>query len=256
MFTERSLADDLASLRDDVAPGALVLDAASDFETLPPAAAEDLLPLTDSVAPLSYDEAWLPEPTSQVLARRVGGEFLVGSPEDGSVTWTTQTDPPVVVVKPRVEGVDADFVDFLVAEALVEAGAGLPEHFLGFFREKYRDFANALDAGPEATYQAAAAVYAAYRGLHTRETFRDWADDRPRLHEAWRDAGERLAPRVADVTGEVARGETSFTDAAELACSAVKHDVAVPEPFDALDTLAYRDHGAAYAVEWAAAVRE
>jgi len=49
----------------------------------------------------------------------------------------------------------------------------------------------------------------------------------------------------------VARGETTFPAATELACSAIKHDLDLPAPFAALDTLAYRDHGAEYAVRWA-----
>ena len=49
----------------------------------------------------------------------------------------------------------------------------------------------------------------------------------------------------------MARERTDFGDAAELACSAVKHAGDVPVPFDALDADAYRDHGADYAVEWA-----
>jgi hypothetical protein len=48
----------------------------------------------------------------------------------------------------------------------------------------------------------------------------------------------------------VATGETSFAAAAELACSAVKHGIDLPTPFGALDTAAYRHHGADYAVEW------
>jgi hypothetical protein len=31
----------------------------------------------------------------------------------------------------------------------------------------------------------------------------------------------------------------------------VKHDLDLPAPFSALDTAAYRDHGADYAVRWA-----
>jgi hypothetical protein len=31
----------------------------------------------------------------------------------------------------------------------------------------------------------------------------------------------------------------------------LKHAVELPAPFAALDTSAYRDHGAAYAVRWA-----
>jgi hypothetical protein len=40
-------------------------------------------------------------------------------------------------------------------------------------------------------------------------------------------------------------------DAAELACSAVKHAGELPPLFAALDAEVYRDHGPAYAVEWA-----
>ncbi|MFC6771728.1 hypothetical protein ACFQDD_09405, partial [Halorubrum pallidum] len=50
---------------------------------------------------------------------------------------------------------------------------------------------------------------------------------------------------------EVARGETDFASATEYACSAVRHGLDLPAPFAALDTGAYRDRGALYAVKWA-----
>jgi hypothetical protein len=251
VFSERSLPDSVAAVRGAHAPGALVLDTDRDFETLAPAVAEDLLLLTDAVTPLDYERAWLPADAPDLLGRLVGPDLTVGMPGDGSVAWTRQTDPPVVLVKPRTEGSPDAFVSFLIAEALVEAGSDLPEHFLGFFRERYPDFDAALDVDPGGTYQVAHACYEAFLGLHTRETFRDWAETNADLHEAWADAGARLRPRADGLPGEVARGETAFADAAELACSAVKHDLDLPAPFAALDTAAYRAHGAEFAVEWA-----
>jgi hypothetical protein len=94
-------------------------------------------------------------------------------------------------------------------------------------------------------------LYDGYLGLHTRPIFADWADEQPELSDAWVDAGERLEPRLADLSSDVASGRTGFGDAAELACSAIKHDVEVPTPFAALDTGAYREHGAPFAVQWA-----
>jgi hypothetical protein len=173
-------------------------------------------------------------------------------PGDGGVAWTRQTDPPCVFVKPRLAGSPEAFVDFLIAEALVEVSLDEPEQFLGFFGEAYPEFAAAVDdLGGADTYQLAAALYDAYLGLQTGPVFADWADDYPDLYAAWVDAGERLEPRLADLPAEVARGQTAFPAAAELACNAVKHDLDIPAPFDALATEAYRDHGAAYAVQWA-----
>jgi hypothetical protein len=252
MFATRDLPDDLAAVRDAHAPGALVLDSDADFETLQPSALDELGSLVDGLSPHDYDPAWLPSDAPALLARLAGPDLTVGMPGDGSVAWTTQTDPPAVVVKPRVEGSPADFVSFLVAEALVEAGADLPEHFLGLFRERYADFAAALDAAPAATYQVAAAVCDAYRGLHTRDVFESWGGERDRLFGAWSDAGARLQPRLDGLGREVARGETDFADAAELACAGVKHGCDLPAPFDALDVAAFGEHGADYAVRWAA----
>ena len=116
-----------------------------------------------------------------------------------------------------------------------------------------RDLAAAAEGRLDGTgtYQLAAALYDAYLGLYTREVFADWTDDYSDLFDAWADAGERLEPRLADLSTELARGETGFGDAAELACAAVKHGAEPPTPFGALDTEAYREYGADYAVQWA-----
>jgi len=275
MFAERALPADVAAVRAAHAPDALVLDVERDFETLDPAAAEDLGLLVDALDPHSYPETWLPEDVPALLDRYAGSDFTIGAPGDGSVVWTRQTEPPTVLVKPRVEGSPEDFVDFLVAAALVEAGLDVPvpgvvdddgeevggvnppapacppEHFLGFFREHYPDLATATPLAPAGTYQLAAALYDAWLGLHARESFAGWLENRPRLGAAWQDAGDRLEGRLDGLAGEVARGETEFPTAAELACSAVQHGLELPAPYGALDTAAYRGRGAPYAVTWA-----
>ncbi|WP_435348325.1 DUF7089 family protein [Haloarchaeobius sp. HRN-SO-5] len=251
MFEERILSPPVASVRERHAPDAIVLDAASDFETLPPAQAEDLGLLVDSLHPTTYPSEWLPENAPELLYRLAGGDFTIGAPGDGSVVWTHQTEPPVVIVKPRVQGSPAAFVDFLVAEALVETGLDRPEHFLGFFREHYRALDAAVPLDPNATYQVAAALYRGWLGLHTRDTFAGWLDEEPELGDAWQDAGRRLEGRLDGLSREVALGETDFADATELACSAIKHALELPTPFGALDSAAYRDRGAAFAVKWA-----
>ena len=260
MFERRELSAPLESVRASHAPGALVLDVAGDFEILPPEIAENLGPMVDRFDPLTYPAEWVPADAPEQLHRLAGGEFTIGMPGDGGVAWTRQTEPPTVFVKPRLEGSPDAFVSFLVAEALVEAGTGLPEHFLGFFEDRYAGLADSTSLPPADRYQLANAVYDAYVGLHTRETFDAWGStggsdptepaDLTPLHDAWVDAGERLEPRLSGLAGEVATGETSFAAAAELACSAVKHGVEVPTPFGALDTAAYRHHGPDYAVEW------
>ena len=251
MFERRELPSPIEVVRETHAPGALVLDVAGDFEVLPPELAENLGPMVDRFDPLTYPAEWVPPDAPEQLHRLAGGEFTIGMPGDGGVTWTRQTEPPTVLVKPRLEGSPDGFVSFLIAEALVEAGTGLPEHFLGFFEERYARLAGSTPLSPADTYQLANAVYDAYVGLHTRETFEGWeSTDVAPLHEAWADAGERLEPRLSGLAREVATGETSFAAAAELACSAVKHGVDPPTPFGALDTAAYRHHGADYAVEW------
>lgn len=253
MFEQRDLSPEVASVRDDHAPEALVLDAEADFETLPPGALEELLERVELADPLTYPFEWLPDDSPEILARVAGPDLVIGTPGDGSVVWTRQTDPPVLLVKARVRGSPESFIDFLLAEAFVQLGSGLPEHFLGFFEDRYPDLDAAVPLSPADTYQIANALYDGYLGLHTREVFAAWGDSD--LGVAWHDAGERLEPRLSGITREVSMGQTSFADATELACAALKHSVddaiEIPAPFAALDTLAYEDHGAPFAVKWA-----
>ncbi|QKY20697.1 hypothetical protein B4589_010020 [Halolamina sp. CBA1230] len=251
MFAERTLSPTVERLHSELAPDVRVLDAEQDFETLPPAVAEELGLLVDALDPASYPDAWLPENAPAQLEAYTSDQFTIGLPGDGTVVWTRQTEPPTVIVKARAEGTPESFREFLLAEALVEIDEGVPESFLPFFGERYADLDDALGLGGAATYQVAAALYDAWVGLHTRERFRAWEGDHDELHAAWADAGDRLVGRIDDLPGEVARGETEFPAATELACSAVKHGLDLPAPFAALDTLAYRDHGAEYAVRWA-----
>ncbi|MFW5973840.1 MAG: DUF7089 family protein [Natrialbaceae archaeon] len=250
MFTERDLSESVEAVRDRHAPDALVLDVDRDFETLPPAQAEELGLVVDALDPVTYPTAWLPPGTPEPLIEYAGAEFTVGMPGDGGVAWTRQTEPPVVLYKPRLDGSPESFVDFLLAEALVEVGLDEPEHFLGFFADQYVEFADVTREvlEPAGTYQLAAACYDAYLGLQTRDVFAGWEGP---LFEAWVDAGERLEPRLADLAGVIARGERTFPEAAELACNAVKHAVEIPPPFDALDSAVYLEHGPSFAVEWA-----
>jgi hypothetical protein len=251
MFAERQLPRALQRLRADTVPDALVLDTERDFETLPPAVAEELGLLVDSLDPAASPAEWLPETAPAQLEAYAGPQFTIGLPGDGTVVWTRQTQPPTVLVKARAEGTPGAFRQFLIAEAFVQLDLGVPESFLPFFGERYPDLADALGLDEAAVYQVAMALYDAWVGLQSRDRFAAWDGEYDELHDAWVDAGEHLEGRVDDLPGEVARGETGFSAATELACSAVKHDLDLPAPFAALDTLAYRDHGAEYAVQWA-----
>lgn len=251
MFERRSLSGELATVRDRHAPDAIVLDVDSDFETLPPAAAEDLGLLVDALDPATYPAEWVPEDAPRPLHRYAGSDFTIGLPGDGTVTWTRQTDPPIVFCKARAEGTPDAFLEFLVAEALVQVGLDVPESFLPFFGERYPALDAAVSLDPASTYQIAAALYDGWLGLQTRPIFEGWADDFPSLYDAWVDAGDRLRDRVDGLPGAVARGETAFPDATELACAVIKHGLDLPAPFAALDTTAYVDYGADYAVRWA-----
>ena len=251
MFDDRPITGELDAVRTEHAPSALVLDVERDFETLPPAIAENLLAIVDGVDPLTYDDSWIPEGAPETLRRLASDEFTIGAPGDGGVAWTRQTDPPIVLVKPRLEGSPSGFIDFLIAEALVEIGLDGPEHFIGFFEDEYRALADATPLSAADTYQLAAALYTAFVGRSTRQVFSGWETEQPDLYAEWIDAGERLEPRLSDLSRDVAMGQTGFSDAAELACSAIKHDVAIPTPFDALDTAAYGQYGAGFAVRWA-----
>jgi hypothetical protein len=251
MFSRRDLPGDVAAVRDRHAPTTPVLDVDSDAETLPPAAAEDLGLFVDALAPADYPAEWLPDDAPTVLYRYAGTEFVVGLPGDGTVSWTDQTDPSTVLVRSRAAETPEDFLAFLLAEALVQVGLDVPEHALGFFGDRYRALDSAVPLGPADVYQVAVALYEAWLGRQTRPVFSGWAGEHPRLHEAWVDAGARLEPRLSDLPGAVARGETDFAAATEFACAAVRHGADVPAPFAALDTAAFVDHGPEYAIQWA-----
>lgn len=255
MFTNRELNDAVETVRAEHAPNALVLDCENDFETVPPAQAEELGLVVDSLNPATHPVEWLPADTPDVLAKYASSELTVGMPGDGGVAWTRQTEPPVVLCKPRLQGSPDSFVDFLIAEALVEIGLDEPEHMLGFFGSAYPDFAEAVaePLDPVGTYQLAVACYDAYLGLQTRTVFAEFEGP---LFEAWIDAGDRLAGRLDELSSAIASGELSFPEAAELACNGIKHAGDLPAPFDALDATTYLDHGPSYAVEWAGRVAE
>ncbi|GAB7092234.1 hypothetical protein JCM18237_25050 [Halorubrum luteum] len=290
MFSRRPLADDLTEIRATHAPDSVVLDVESDFETLPPAAAEDLGFFVEELSPASYPDAWIPNDTPDLLRTYAGPTFTIGLPGDGTVVRTTQTTPETILVKRRAEGTPDDFLAFLIADRLVRAGistapgvsasddvsaATIPETFLPFFGSMYVDLDEAIrrpaeeatsssnevgsgtglgpatGLGSADVFQIAHALFEAWVGLHTRDVFSSWNDTHPRLFDAWMDAGERLEGRLHELPSEIARGQTEFASATEYACSAVRHGLDLPTPFAALDTTAYRERGAPYAVAWA-----
>lgn len=251
MFDQYELDDDVAAVRDEHAPDALAIDVAADFETIPSAAAEDLGLFAEGLAPESYPAEWLPDDAPSALVAYAGSDFTVGMPGDGTVLWTRQTVPPAVLVKQRAAGTPADFRRFLLAEAFVQLGTDAPEHFLPFFGAAYRELDRAVPLGPGDVYQIAAALYDAWLGLQTRASFVAWEDAHPQLFDAWADAGSRLEGRLSDLPRAVARGGTSFPEATEYACAAIKHGLDLPAPFAALDTQAFVEYGADYGVQWA-----
>jgi hypothetical protein len=253
MFTERSLSPAVAAVREAYAPEVIVLDVDRDFETLPPAVAEDLGLLAERLDPASYPVDWLPETAPTALEQYASSAFTIGMPGDGTVVWTRQTEPPAVLLKQRAQGTPDGFLDFLIAEALVKIGCGVPEHFLPFFGDRYAELSSVLGLGPADIYQLAAALFDGWVGLQTREEFASWEDsaEYEPLYETWVDAGQRLEPRLNDLSRSVAYGEMSFPEATEYACSAIKHGLELPTPFGTLDTDAYREYGADYAVTWA-----
>ena len=251
MFERRSLSPAVEAIRTGYASDTIILECERDFELLPTERAEGLGGFVDRLEPASYPASWLPSDAPQVLVRYAGAEFTVGLPGDGSVVWTRQTEPSVILVKPRIEGSPTSFVDFLIADALVELGCDLPESFVPFFEDGYRELDEAIPLDANSTYQIAVALHDGWCGLQTREEFAEWKSTHPELWEAWYDAGSRLEDRVESLPREVARGNTDFADATELACSAIKHAIELPAPFAALDTQSFRDHGAPYAIRWA-----
>ncbi|ERG95917.1 hypothetical protein [Haloquadratum walsbyi] len=251
MFDSRELSSSVAAVKDTYAPDAVVLDVESDFETLPPAIAEGLGIFVEGVAPASYPAEWLPSDVPSPLTRYASSEFTIGMPGDGTVTWTRQTTPPTILIKQRAAGTPTQFLEFLIAEAIVQIDTGAPEHFLPFFESAYTELDSAIPLGSADAYQVAAALYDAWVGLQTRSVFKSWEGTHPEVYDAWDDAGNRLDGRLKELPGAVARGETAFADATEYACSAVKHDLELPTPFTALDTQAYLEYDAEYAVRWA-----
>ena len=277
MFSPHELPSDVAAVRDRYAPESPVLDVDGSFETLPPATAEDLGLFVDGLDPASSPAAWLPETVPDPLRRYAGSSFTVGLQGAGTVVRTTQTTPQTLLVKPRAKTTPEDFLAFLLADRLVQvdvdpvpeaitgvdgSAPDLPETFLPFFGSHYSDLDTAIrgpesvqatDArfGPADVFQVAAALFDAWVGLHTRSVFASWEDEFPRLFEAWVDAGDRVEGRLSELSGAVARNEMEFASATEYACSAVRHGLELPAPFAALDTAAYLDRGAPYAVKWA-----
>lgn len=251
MFAARDLEEKLAALREDVAPEARVLDCEREFESMPAEWLYELALITEDLAPLSHPDEWVPADAPPAARRTTGGDPAIGMPDDGSVTWTRQTVPPLVLVKPRAGSLSEGFRSFLIAEALVELGADHPETPICFFESTYVELHD-LVGTPALAFRLAAALRAAWIGLDTRERFAGWRDDRPELHAAWREAGDRLVERVAALPDLQADGTLGFAEATELACSAVKHDLEFPAPFAALDVEAYRDGGPAFARRWLA----
>lgn len=252
MFAEHDLADDVTELRDELVPDGLVLDVDREFETMDPEWGYELALITDSMDPVTYPEEWVPTSAPRALRRLTDGDLTIGQPGDGGVAWTTQTTPPLVFVKPRLEKVPTGFRDFLIAEALLQVALGVPEEPLAFFGEEYRSLQDAAGGEPKLAYGLAVALTEGWRGLVTRERFRAWETDYPRLHEHWADAGERLADRVADLPRLTANGRLGIADATELACSAIKHGLDLPKPYAALDVEAFREQRAAFAIQWVA----
>ena len=250
MFEAFDLPAELERFRDATLPGVLVLDCEREFESMPTDWVYELALFTEAIEPVRYPASWVPEDAPAPLRRLVTEEITIGLSGDGGVVRTTQTDPPIVFVKPRLSGAPDAFVEFLIAEAIVEIDLGHPEHFLGFFEATYPRLQTAVGGDPQLAYHLGVALYAGWRGLGTRDRFAGWGDSYPYLHEAWTDAGDRLASRVDDLPASTADGRVSFADACELACSAIKHRLAIPNPFAALDVSAYREQGAPFAIRW------
>jgi hypothetical protein len=171
MFDHRELSSPVAAIKDAYAPNAIILDVESDFETIPPAIAEGLGIFVESVTPSSYPTDWLPSDAPSPLIQYAGSEFTIGMPGDGTVTWTRQTTPPTILIKQRAAGTPTQFLEFLIAEAIVQIDTGVPEHFLPFFESAYTELDSAVPLGPAEVYQLAVALYDAWVGLQTRPTF-------------------------------------------------------------------------------------
>lgn len=249
MFTERTLSSDLADLLEDVSPQTQVLDCEQEFETMPADWVYELALITDDIHSLGYPDSWVPDDAPNAAQRTTGANPVIGMPDDGSVAWTRQTDPPFVFVKPRASGLPDEFRDFLIAEAIVEVSRDIPETPVGYFAETYRTVHETVES-PMVAFQLAAALRRGWIGLHTRETFAEWDEPKPRLHAAWADAGDRLVDRVEEIPTLMAEGQLGFADGTELACNAIKHDISLPSPWAAVDVDTFAEHGAPFAVRW------
>ncbi len=249
MFTERSLSDELADLRGDHTPDCAVFDCEDEFETMPEEWVYELALVTEGLESLAHPAAWVPDDAIPAVRRTTGVDPVIGMPDDGSVTWTHQTEPPLVLVKPRASQLPEPFREFLIAEAIVELGRELPETPVGFFEARYPAVQAAMD-DPTNGFQVAAALRRGWIGLQTRSVFEDWDATYPHLHAAWMDAGERLAGRVEEIPSLRAEQTLDFAGATELAGNAIKHGIALPAPFDALDVSAFVDEGPTYALTW------
>lgn len=250
MFHSYGMRDDLRNLRDDYMADVEVIECAREFETMPEDWVYELAIITDAIDPVTYPPEWIPPSAPAALDRHVGADPVVGLPGDGGVTWTKQTDPPLVIVKPRLGGAPEDFRDFLVAEAIVQLSLAHPETAIAFFRESYPTMQTATGDDADLAFRLAVSLFDAWKGLSTRKHFREWGDDYARLHAAWEDAGQRLGPRIDSLPALLSNRSIRFGEATELACSAIKHDIPLPTPYDALDVDAYRERGAPFAVRW------
>ena len=251
MFSEYALGEDLIELCENTDCDTLVVESQRDFEALPEDALFEVALLTEDISPTPCPESWLSEDSPQTLSRLTKNDLAIGLPGDGSVTWTAQTTPPLIIIKPRIAGAPTDFKDFLIAEAILQLSRDHPEHLLSFFREDYRSLEGAVNGDSDLSYRLAIALYRGWQGLDTRASFQTWEEKYPRLGAAWSSAGGHLEGRVSELPTLLADGTMGFGAATELACSALKHDISLPAPFRALDVESFRDHGARFAIKWA-----
>lgn len=250
MFSDFALAGDLASYRDDRAPSVRVLETDQEFETMPTDWLYELALITEDIAGTDVEESWIPADAPNALTQLTGTDPVIGAPGDGGVTWTRQTTPPLVFLKPRSAGIPESFRAYLIAEAITDIHLEHPEHPLAFFAGTYPELQEALGGDPGLTYRLGAALTEAWCGLGRRSEIATWAGVYPTLYAAWGDAGDRLTGRIESLPSELANGSIGFAAATELACSAIKHDIDLPHPFDALDVAAFREHGPSFALRW------
>lgn len=249
MFDALSLTEELATLRDDVAPAVRVVETEQEFETMPTEWLFELALITDDLHPLAHPDTWVPAEALPAARRTTERDPTIGMPDDGSVSWTRQTDPSMVFVKPRASGLPETFRDLLIGEALIEVSGDYPETPVCFFQDAYRSVQEAVGS-PTVAFQLAAALRTGWIGRETRDVFQGWESSYPALYDGWVDAGERLEGRVNELSALMAADELSIADATELACNAIKHDIPLPAPFAAIDVDAYTEQGAPFARRW------